>query len=343
MTEVSKRPQTITREKYEREVLTFERPLFGEKVDFHIQATIPSRTYEDRDVYFAINQSGTSLRAEDAIKLGQALIENGTRSMLANMYQHQHIHHESSLQRYISEDRVEKVIFTLIDEEVANCAPDWKIYSIKPVWVEGMTPEYSEDFEFESIINWSPLEDEFQQQTGYWKVPVEIVGYDREAEVEKWNEWVKQQEAIQQEIAMDTSVGANQEEAVEVSLEIMLRSMPVQELIDIVSTGQKILSEPVEESEVEFTRDETLDLTLLKEQVEALPSTVNEGQEQLIEYKEFLQEQVDNMPGTLMLDEEKVTKESKVEIKSEPKELDLELLKEQVEALPTAASWVDEN
>lgn len=51
-----------------------------------------------------------------------------------------------------------------------------------------MEPMYDEDFSFETIIHWSPFEDDYKQQLSYWGGDkVEFKGYDREAELEAFH------------------------------------------------------------------------------------------------------------------------------------------------------------
>jgi hypothetical protein len=205
------RPQTVVKDPYNPEVIILNSGVSGHPIAFTVHGQTPDRTYEDRDVYFAIDEQVMAsiyadkairpdfnfyshLRAEDAIQLGQALVAHGTRALMANMIQHQHIHHENNLKRFISEDRVEKIVFTMINDRPANHGDGWKVYSVKPVWNDGKAPEFQEDFEFETIVYWSPFEDEFKQQTGYWEVPIEFVGYDHEKEVAAFNKMVEEYE-----------------------------------------------------------------------------------------------------------------------------------------------------
>jgi hypothetical protein len=186
------RPQTVVKEQYVPEEVTFDRTWNDQPLKFTIHGMTPDRTYEDRDVYFESNCTGMSMRAEDAITLGTKLIEHGRRAMLANMYQHQHIHHVNQLKRFIREERVEKLIFTVTDEHPANHGSGWRLHTVTPVWVEGKAPRYNEDFEFETIVYWSPFKKEFEHQLAEWKVPVEIANYDREQDVANFQKAVEE-------------------------------------------------------------------------------------------------------------------------------------------------------
>lgn len=191
--------QTVTKEQYDTEKVHIKHGFSDDVVEFQIAAQIPDRTYEDRDVFFAMDEYGMSMKAEEAIKLGQALIDQGTKALLSNMYQHQHIHHENLLQRFIREGRVEKIIFTVLDEKPANHGDGWKLHTVRAVWNEGMTPEFFEDFGFETIVYWSPFEEEFKEQIGRWDVPVEFENYDREKELADFQRMMEEHEKAQGE------------------------------------------------------------------------------------------------------------------------------------------------
>jgi hypothetical protein len=192
------RPQTVIKEKYELETFEFETCLGERTMGFEIFGSLPDRTYEDRDVYFAMGIESVNIKAEDAIKLGQALISHGTRALMGNMVQHQHIHHINALKRFITKGHVEKIIMTQLDNEVPNFGPGHKLFSIKPIWKD-VAPEFQEDFEFETVYSPSPFEEEFKEQLAYWEVPVELVGYDREqdlADFQKMVEEIEQEQAL---------------------------------------------------------------------------------------------------------------------------------------------------
>lgn len=191
-------PQTIVKEEYKADEIVLNSGLSEDRVLFTVYGQTPERSYEDRDVYFSAEYMDwesnfiSHLKAEDAIKLGQLLVEHGTKALLANMYQHQRIHHSTLLTRYINEGRVDKIIMTVIDENPANHGEGYRTYLIKPIWKDGKVPEFQEDFEFEQIIYWSPFEDEYTEQLSEWLVPIEFVGYDRAAEVEAFNKSVEE-------------------------------------------------------------------------------------------------------------------------------------------------------
>lgn len=188
------RPQTIVKEQYSMEKLEFRAGLSDEIVAFQVYGTTPDHTYEDRDVYFDMSVPYAHLRGEDAIALGQALIKHGTNALKANMYQHQHIHHMNTLKRFIADGLVEKLIFKVVDESPANYGKGCKTYVVKPVWANE-PPEYNEDFEFETIVYWSPFEEEYNEQIGFWEVPIEFDGYDREQDIADFNKEVEEYEA----------------------------------------------------------------------------------------------------------------------------------------------------
>lgn len=185
--EEKKFPQTLLKQQINRDVLIYNNG-WGHESRFMVMARIPERSYEDRSVVLRVDDNKPfSIKAEDAIELGMKIIEHGRTALLANMYEHQHIHLINQLYRFIRQDRVEKIILTVISETVPNYGEGWRLHTLKPVWKEGRAPEFEEDFEFETVIYWSPIEEEFQAQLEQWTVPVEIVGYDREKDVEEFN------------------------------------------------------------------------------------------------------------------------------------------------------------
>ena len=116
--------------------------------EFTVQGQTGDRSYEDRSVYFSLksmstlpNETNTNLRspdvdfsmwfqAEDAIELGMRLIKAGKFAFESNMTNHQRIHMENQYQRFLDEDRVEEVTFTVIDENPVNYGDGFRIYSI---------------------------------------------------------------------------------------------------------------------------------------------------------------------------------------------------------------------
>lgn len=187
------KPQTVVKVPFTPDLLIFGSGVSQQPVDFRIKALTPERSYEDRDVFISSENLDFNiwLRGEDAITLGQLLIEHGQKALLANMIQHQHIHHINILKRYISEDRVEKLIYEVIDDSVPNYGRGWRLHNLYPIWKEGKAPEYDEDFSFETAIYWSPFDNEFNDQKKIFGVPSEILNYDREQDLKEFEEEMK--------------------------------------------------------------------------------------------------------------------------------------------------------
>lgn len=163
-----------------------------------IRGLTPDCSYEDRSVYININsgegfQLTSWLQAEDAIRLGQMLVDHGTFALQANIVNHQAIHEMRSYRMFLNEGRIAEVLFEVIDENPVNHGSGYRTYRITPIWVEGMAPEYREDFTLDKVIYWSPFDGEFQNAINYYTdgCPYEFIGYDREAEVEAFNESVR--------------------------------------------------------------------------------------------------------------------------------------------------------
>lgn len=175
--------QTIVKEKYERETLNLKNNLFETDYVFEVYGQTVDRSYEDRDVFFQFSEHGW-LKGEDAIELGQLLIKHGTRALMANMINHQHILEMRRLSEFIKDGRVEKCILTVIEESPANHGNGFRAYQVKPVWQEGMIPEYFEDFTVETIQYFSPFEPEYLKELEFYGGNVEFVGYDRQKELD---------------------------------------------------------------------------------------------------------------------------------------------------------------
>jgi len=188
--------ETILKEEYKEDIFRSSEDLLGNQLEIEIKGLTVDRSFEDRDVYIRIdNLDPIWLRGEEAIELGQMLIKHGTNALKANMLNHQHIHMVRRLDTYLKENRIEKVVMTVIDEHPANYGPGFKAYQVKPVWIKGMEPMYDEDFSFETIIYWSPFEDDYKQQLSYWGGDkVKFIGYDREAELEAFHKNMNEQE-----------------------------------------------------------------------------------------------------------------------------------------------------
>lgn len=189
------------------------------KIRFEIRGQTGERSYEDRSVYLAVTATepiiepipepalaiaeiqqtacrhaepnfNMWLNGEDAIDLGLKLIEHGKFALESNMINHQAIHTFRQFQRYLEEDRVEEVQFKVISNEPPNYGAGFRLYQITPIWKEGMSPEYCEDFTFESVIYWSPFEPEYADQLDAYTLGTSysFEGYDREAELREFNE-----------------------------------------------------------------------------------------------------------------------------------------------------------
>jgi hypothetical protein len=203
--------QTVTTKEEKQEVLEFPTsPLNdegGDSISFTIMGQTPERSYEDRSVYMNIktNQGEGEvssvpdtemtfwLQGEQAIEFGMKLIEHGKFALEANMIQHQLIHHENCLKRWLSEDRVEEVQFEMIDDNPVNHGAGYKTFRITPFWNEGMAPEYNEDFSYEKVIYWSTLEESYHDQLDYYTqgVSYSFIGYDHDEAVRRFNRDVR--------------------------------------------------------------------------------------------------------------------------------------------------------
>lgn len=186
--------QTVVKEEYKPEVLRFRNELFENETTIEVHGQTVDRSFEDRDVYFNIDRNSGWLNGEQAIELGQALIKHGTRALIANMINHQHSNRVSKLRKFISEDRVKEVIMSVVDEHPVNYGDGFKTYLVTPVWIENMAPKYEEDFSFETVVYWSPFEEEFAKQINSWGGNVQFVGYDREKELKEFNQACKDHE-----------------------------------------------------------------------------------------------------------------------------------------------------
>lgn len=188
--------QTVVKEAYTADIVVAERNSIcdnGEVVTYTVSAQTTDMSYEDRTVYFNTHMGVDGdnigrgivafLKAEQAIELGQKLIEHGTKAFMANMINHQAIHETCRLFQFIEEGRVFKLVMTVIDEHPANHGSGFRTYRIKPIWLTEGAPQYHEDFTLDKIIHWSPFDDDYRQQLAQWKVPIEFVGYDRDEEV----------------------------------------------------------------------------------------------------------------------------------------------------------------
>jgi hypothetical protein len=76
---------------------------------------------------------------------------------------------------------------TMVDEHPANHGAGFRTYLVKPQWKPKKAPKYQEDFQFETIIYWSPFPKEYERQLKHWGNHVEFVGYDHDAEVAEFH------------------------------------------------------------------------------------------------------------------------------------------------------------
>lgn len=187
--------ETVMKEEEVLETLTFEDDLFENSITFELQGQNVDRSYEDRSVYFKVGHDDEDcitewLKGEDAITLGMALIKHGQFALKANMINHQLIHATRQLKKYVADGRVWFLKFTVVDENPVNYGRGHRTYQVKPIWRRGQAPEYSEDFQLETVVYWSPNDDEFTKQVERWtdrKCLAVFEGYDRDKEVEEFN------------------------------------------------------------------------------------------------------------------------------------------------------------
>ena len=209
---MSKLPETIMREEINEEFVKVAYPYSMEDentIEFGVLGQTPERTYEDRNVMFTIktdivDTTGVHrksidaqmwLNAEDAITLGNRLIAHGNYAMKANMYQHQLIHQKNSLERYVAEGVVDGIIFTLVDRDPLNYGGGFYEFNIKPLFKSGSIPKYDSDFNFNEVIYFSMFSDDFDKQIDQYtggKVGFSFVGYNRDAEVDKFKKQLDQ-------------------------------------------------------------------------------------------------------------------------------------------------------
>lgn len=207
--------KTIMNEDIPEEEFVSQNSLFDTTLSVKLKGNGVERSYEDRSVYFNLiftdqtESKGnyvqkekvdltTWINGEDAVKLGQMLIKHGLYSLESNMVNHQKMHHYSQLERFLREERIEKVIITKTSDDVEGYGSGFMVFDIKPIWKEGKAPEYQKDFEFNDVIYFSPFEKEFKDQLKeYGGIKnVEFVNYSREEEEKKFQEFAKQYESV---------------------------------------------------------------------------------------------------------------------------------------------------
>lgn len=198
--------ETVIKDVYVEETVVFENDLMETVNSFTVEGQKPDRSIEDRDVYFSWSKVDNKkmfeevrlltdwLKAEDAIVLGELLIKHGRKALVANMVHHQLRWAYDKLKKWIRKGKVKSLIFTAIDEHPADYGDGHVMFDIKPVWKKGKSPKFYDDFHFEMVIYWSPLDGEFSKQIKKWKVPIQFIGYDHDEEVSKFKEWAKQYE-----------------------------------------------------------------------------------------------------------------------------------------------------
>ena len=132
---------TVLKEKEVSEFLDYS--TMNGDLHFEVQGQNVDRSYEDRSVYFKFSESGW-LNGEDAIALGQLLIKHGTFALKANMINHQAFHLRERLRDFIGEGRIKELIFNLVNDQPMNYGPGFKLFEIRPIWIDGKVPEYEE-------------------------------------------------------------------------------------------------------------------------------------------------------------------------------------------------------
>ena len=206
---ITEKVQTVFNEKIEKDNFVSINNLFDTKLEINIQGIGVERSYEDRSVYFNLNflkkeiQSSSSklklefdkteietwINGEDAIKMGQILIKHGVYSLESNMINHQKIHHYSQLKKFLDDDIIDKVEITKLDKKVLYGSGYF--FNIKPIW-KNKGPKYQEDFNFDDIIYFSPVDDfnsQLKQYGGEDKVIFK--NYDHDEEIVKFNKLIK--------------------------------------------------------------------------------------------------------------------------------------------------------
>jgi hypothetical protein len=147
-----------------------------------VTATRPLYAHEDRNVRIRIGEEIYNVKAESAMELGELLIRQARKTMVANMMNHTHIHYTNLLKGFMEEDRVDYTILTLVDKHPLNYPTGWQIYRVEVKWKEGEMPKHFDDFYFDTVIRWSEDETEYLKQLEEWCNP-EVIGYDRETDL----------------------------------------------------------------------------------------------------------------------------------------------------------------
>lgn len=171
-------------------------------VEFKVMGKTPERTIEDRSVFFEINTNikGVEdnilhmwLNGEEAIHLGQTLVEQGVFALEANMVQHQQRFMANLLSNFIDDGRVYSLIFKNISDFPVNYGAGFVHFQITPEWHEGKAPQYMEDFTYEEVIYFSPFEQAYANQiTKYThgKCVINFIEYDHAERVQEFHKRV---------------------------------------------------------------------------------------------------------------------------------------------------------
>ena len=194
--------KTVVTEQEEKTTLVLPSGLSGGYLQFGILGQTVERSYEDRSVYLEISNPELPddilvhgwLNGEDAVRLGQAFIAQGLFALEACRINHQLIHEQNRLMKWISEGKVASLNFEVIDNKPANFGDGFRTFKITPVW-KGEAAEFYSTFSLETVIYWSPFEDDFRKQIKYWQVPIKFVGYDHDTEVKKWRTQIQEEMA----------------------------------------------------------------------------------------------------------------------------------------------------
>ena len=95
------------------------------------------------------------INAEDAIKLGQKLIESGTKSLLNLMYDNNLYRLLNSLREEIKLGYIPKVIFKAKYNKPINFTEEYYVFTIKAVYknLPELSSKNREEFSFDMIIN----------------------------------------------------------------------------------------------------------------------------------------------------------------------------------------------
>ena len=201
--------RTVFERKEETEKMVVKYPYKMEDkatISFEVMGQTPDRTLEDRSVYFNVHTEHTEAEGseisrdpvnfnmwfdgEEAIRLGQMLIKQGSFALEANITRHHQYVMSTVLKDFILSGIVKELVFKNINVNPVNYGGGFAHFEITPVWKEGKTPEYYDDFSYEEVIYFSPFKDEYEKQIKrytYGKCDYSFVDYDYEKSVEIFN------------------------------------------------------------------------------------------------------------------------------------------------------------